>query len=102
MSLHEYQQSVGLERADFYALIMAAMRRADSINAAKLRRAFPDTWHELQARYNAPGGLLPGEAGYEETRDKVREVFPEIMDAAERQQARVMEQWRKLDQEERS
>jgi hypothetical protein len=46
---------------DFYALIAAAMRLADTDNTAKLREAFPDTWDELQARYNAPGGLLRGE-----------------------------------------
>lgn len=45
----------------FYALIMAAMQRADTINAAKLRVAFPDVWAECEARYNAPGGLLPGD-----------------------------------------
>ena len=45
----------------YYAIIMAAMWNADSFNAEKLRRAFPDVWDELQARYNAPGGYLPGE-----------------------------------------
>ncbi len=63
MSFHEYQVSQRLEEADvpFYALIMAAMRRADSDNVEKLRAAFPVTWHELRGRYNAPGGLLSGE-----------------------------------------
>ena len=42
-------------------VFMAAMRQADSVNAAKLREAFPETWAELDARYNAPGGILPGE-----------------------------------------
>lgn len=45
----------------FYALIMAAMRRADSDNAGKLKAAWPEVWGELQQRYNAPGGYLPGE-----------------------------------------
>jgi hypothetical protein len=40
---------------------MAAMRKADSENVAKLTEAFPDTYAELYARYNAPGGLLPSD-----------------------------------------
>jgi hypothetical protein len=60
MSRYEYELSKTYG-TDFYALIMAAMRQADSYNAAALREAFPDTWDELQARYNAAGGLLPGE-----------------------------------------
>lgn len=43
----------------FYALIMAAMRQADTDNAERLRRCWPDVWQELHARYNAPGGILP-------------------------------------------
>jgi hypothetical protein len=60
VSRYEYELSKTYE-PDFYALIMAAMRQADSTNAAKLRAAFPETWDEVQARYNAPGGFLPGE-----------------------------------------
>lgn len=45
----------------FHALIMAAMRKADTENSAALQRAFPTVWHELQQRYDAPGGLLPAE-----------------------------------------
>lgn len=45
----------------FYALIMAAMRKADTENCAALQRAFPTVWLELQHRYNAPGGFLPAE-----------------------------------------
>ena len=64
MSLYDYQASkqIAQEGLSFYALIMAAMRRADTDNAHRLRVAFPDTWAELEARYNAPGGLLEGEA----------------------------------------
>lgn len=63
MSLFDYEVSKVLAAADypFYALVMAAMRQADSSNTAKLRAAFPDTWDELTARYNAPGGVLAGE-----------------------------------------
>ena len=60
MSLHDYQQSKYASAVyGFYALLMAAMRNADSDNAQKLRDAFPETWAELQARYNAPGGVIP-------------------------------------------
>lgn len=63
MSHFDYEASLalGAEEPPFFALLMAAMRRADTDNARLLRVAFPDTWAELDARYNAPGGYLPGE-----------------------------------------
>ena len=63
MSFHEYQTSKLIAAQDypFYALIMAAMRQADTSNMAKLRAAWPGVADELQWRYDAPGGLLPGE-----------------------------------------
>ena len=63
MSYYDYRVSASLELQDvpFYALIMAAALRADTANLAKLRRACPEVVAELEARYNAPGGLLPGE-----------------------------------------
>lgn len=63
MSLYDYSASVELAAADhpFYGLIMAAMRQADTVNLALLTTAFPETWRELEQRYNAPGGLLPSE-----------------------------------------
>lgn len=63
MSLYDYRfsQEPDLLSGPFYGLLMAAMRRADTDNADRLRLAFPRVWAELQARYNAPGGLLPGE-----------------------------------------
>lgn len=65
MSLYEYQYARQLTDNDtpFYALIMAAMRGADTYNLEKLKRLFPDTWEELQARYNAPGGRLVKDGG---------------------------------------
>jgi hypothetical protein len=42
----------------FYGVVMLAMMRADSINAAKLRAAWPAVWDECQARYDSPGALL--------------------------------------------
>ena len=61
MSYYDYIVSKELRTAPFYALIMAAMRRADSANDAKLRQAWPDVWNELHERYHAPGGVLDGE-----------------------------------------
>ena len=63
MSYHEYMASkeIGAEDPPFYALIMAAMRKADSYNARRLREAWPEVWAELDARYNASGGILPSD-----------------------------------------
>jgi len=63
MSLATYKLSLLVSREDppFYALIMAAMRKADSMNIVKLQRAFPEVWEELIARYNAPGGQIGDE-----------------------------------------
>lgn len=60
MTRHEYEMSRQISGQDFpfYALIMAAMRQADSGNLFALKQAFPMTWYELGARYNAPGGVL--------------------------------------------
>jgi len=44
---------------------VAAMRKADTPNTAKLKAAWPDVWAELDARYNAPGGVLPEDGGHE-------------------------------------
>lgn len=67
MSRYDYELSRRIITGDagadppFYAIIMAAMRKADTQNLAKLRRAFPDVYQDLFDRYNAPGGYLPGE-----------------------------------------
>ena len=60
MSLYDYEQSrnIELKRYPFYALIMAAMRQADSNNIALLQACWPEIFNELQERYSAPGGLL--------------------------------------------
>lgn len=65
MSWHDYQTGlrIGAEGYPFYALIQAAMRQADTDNLDRLQIAFPRVWKDLQARYNAPGGFLPGEQG---------------------------------------
>jgi len=63
MSLYDYEhsQQIAAGNHSFYSIIMAAMRQADSTNLEKLKSMWPDTFEELQARYDAPGGLLPGE-----------------------------------------
>lgn len=63
MSRYDYEKSKEVAAPDvsFAALIMAAMRKADSGNAEILRAMWPATWEELRARYDAPGGVLPGE-----------------------------------------
>lgn len=45
----------------FEALIMGFMRIADDDNRTYLMAKYPQIWAELKARYNSPGGLLPGE-----------------------------------------
>ena len=60
MSLYDYRESQGIH-GQFYALIMAAMRKADSDNLELLKAAFPAVWEELQQRYNAPGGMIEGD-----------------------------------------
>lgn len=61
--LHAYQVSQELSAQDppFSALIFAAMRKADTENAAILQAAYPALYKELHDRYWAPGGLLDGE-----------------------------------------
>lgn len=64
LGLHAYHCSLKLgdkPNQPYYALIAAAMRLGDSDNVALLRAAFPDVWAELNARYNAPLGVLPAD-----------------------------------------
>jgi hypothetical protein len=66
MSRYSYWVSQELEAQElpFSALIMAAMRKADTGNLQKLAAAFPVTHDELRTRYNSVGGFLPGEEGF--------------------------------------
>ena len=76
LSLHEYKTALRLHRDDtpFYALIMAATMGADSLNLERLRSAFPGHVEETQRRWQAAGGILPGEHGYEEIQRKRAEI----------------------------
>ncbi len=60
MSHYDYEVSKIIASHDypFYAIIMAAMRQADTTSIELLKAAFPSVWAELDVRYNAPGGLL--------------------------------------------
>ena len=61
MSLYDYEESQRISAQDyqFYALLFAAMRKADSYNVERLQDAFPEEWAEFVRRYNAPAGVLP-------------------------------------------
>jgi hypothetical protein len=63
MSLYDYEKSKEISKEDppFAALIMSAIRKADTTNAMKLKYIFSDIYDELQMRYDSPGGLLPEE-----------------------------------------
>jgi hypothetical protein len=61
MSKFDYDTGHDIARQDppFNALIMAAMRKADDDNLSYLKHCWYGVWQELEARYNAPGGVLP-------------------------------------------
>ena len=61
MSLYDYEvgRKIAIQDYPFYALIQAAMRQADTDNLQRLKQAWPQVWQELEARYHAPGGVLP-------------------------------------------
>ena len=65
MSQYSFEISRRLlpEDAPFSALIMAAMRKADTHNAAALRFAFPDIAREFYERFWCGGGLTVDEGG---------------------------------------
>ncbi len=69
MSHYEYIESLRISANDpgFYALLMAAILKADSDNYRKLHNAWPELIEERQKRYDAPGGYLPGEEPRQET-----------------------------------
>ena len=80
MSLYDYEAAKALRNQDvpFYALLMAAMIKAETHNTVLLKAVFPSVWDEVQQRYYAPGGKLDGD---DEPRDVavvagLVEVFP--------------------------
>lgn len=71
MTLHAYQRSLEVSALDapFSSLIMAAIRKADTDNGARLMLMWPELWEEVEHRYWSGGGLLPGEDGYDPLSD---------------------------------
>lgn len=59
MSLYDFRKALEIREQDppFYALIMAAMLKADTINIEKLKTAFPEIHIELDQRYHSKLGL---------------------------------------------
>lgn len=74
MSRYDYLAARRLLEIDppFTALIMAAMRKADTDNAARLRRVFPEVDNELHARYWAPGAVIPTDPEYADMQEALR------------------------------
>jgi len=63
VTLYDYQKSKEIAAKDypFNALIMAAMRQADTNNMALLNLVYPHIYQEFMERYNAPGGMIEGD-----------------------------------------
>lgn len=63
MSLVDYQiaRDLRLKDTPFYALVMAAVMKADHTNTLLLQSCWPEVYAETMRRYNAPGGRLPEE-----------------------------------------
>jgi hypothetical protein len=59
--LHAYLYSQTLSKHDppFYALLFSMLRKSDTDNTAKIKAAWPQEYAEFEARYHAPGGILP-------------------------------------------
>ena len=60
LNLIDYEVSKKLQAMDipFYALISAALSKADTNNLEKLKSGFPNVWSDLKQRHNAPLGVL--------------------------------------------
>jgi len=63
MSLYDYRKSqeIATNNYPFYALIMAAIRQADTDNFRELENAWPEIYQEFRDRCNMPGGMYPSE-----------------------------------------
>lgn len=61
MSLYNYKISLEISASDppFAALIMSAIRKADTVNLGKLRMLYPEIYGEFHARYFSDEGGLP-------------------------------------------
>ena len=59
---YKESQKIAAEDHSFYALIIAAMRQADTRNMNELKAIFPEVYDEFVARYNATAGVLDSDA----------------------------------------
>ena len=66
LSLYEYEQSQKIEmrRYQFYALLAALIRQADTDNTEKIKATWPDIYESFLTRYNAPMGVVPEWDGF--------------------------------------
>lgn len=86
MSLYDYHYSLkklSLVDAPFYALLMAAIRKADTENLARLREGFPELVDEFTRRYYAPLGVLPEdnvEIPLEQLQEQLNAAFGDSLD----------------------
>ena len=80
MSLYDYRVSQQLSGGDppFAAFIMAALRKADTGNAARLRLMWPDICTEMEERYNTPDGLTLAETVARSTESRVRPALDTV------------------------
>jgi hypothetical protein len=73
MSHYDYEKSKEISKEDppFASLIMSAGRKADTGNFNKLKLMFPEIINELEKKYYAPGGILPGEEEEEKNKQEI-------------------------------
>jgi len=59
-SLYDYleSQKIAAQGYTFYGLLGALVRKADTENLERIRKAFPGFVEMFVERYNAPGGKL--------------------------------------------
>lgn len=81
LSWHSYLASKEVERRDFpfYAIIVAAMKKADDDNLRALKHVFPGLFEQALERYNQPMGMSIAElAKTDITPDRYKEVLEKI------------------------
>ena len=54
---YRYSQKLSAEDPPFYGLLFALIRKADTINCARIQRMWPEEWAEFWRRYEASGGI---------------------------------------------
>jgi len=76
VGLLDYHISKRLHAKDipFTALVMAAMRKADTSNLERLIQAFPELYEELTERYNAPLGVIDRDNVEVSTEDLIERI----------------------------